>query len=309
MGPVGRTTIAVAVCTYNRNGPLAVLLEAARVNAVRLGDRAAVGVVVVDDSAAGNARHVAERFKDCFELGLLYRISGRQNISRARNLALETAIGLADWTAMTDDDCEPVPEWLEALLDVQRRTGADAICGRMIRRPPPGAPAWLTNEPFLDIALMDQRDGAPLDVAATHNSMISNRWLASHPAIRFDPAFGVIGGEDMVFYRTARAAGLRIHFAERAVVHENEPPSRATLAYQLRVFFWLGNQSYITCVHCGERPFRLFLHGANSLRQAVSRPIVAVCRGRRPQLRYSLALMLRALGVMLSPLGLRMPHR
>ena len=111
-------TVAVSICTYNRHEPLARLLESLVVNAKRLAGRASVGVVVVDDSADGNARHVVERFADRFELGLSYRISGRQNIALARNMALETAIDLGDWIAMTDDDCEAAPDWLEALLDL-----------------------------------------------------------------------------------------------------------------------------------------------------------------------------------------------
>ena len=54
--------------------------------------RAAVGVVVVDDTAEGRARTVVEQFEGRFELGITYRISGRQNISLARNLAIETGM-------------------------------------------------------------------------------------------------------------------------------------------------------------------------------------------------------------------------
>ena len=118
-----RPTIAVAVCTYNRNEALTTLLEALITCASHLGERGAVGVVVVDDSADAKARRVVEQFEGRFELGIVYRISGRQNISLARNLAIEAAGELADWTAMTDDDCEPVPEWLVALLETQRTTG------------------------------------------------------------------------------------------------------------------------------------------------------------------------------------------
>lgn len=306
----GRLTVAVAVCTYNRHEPLAVLLEALVANARHLGPRVSVGVVVVDDSADGNARHVVERFADRFELGVAYRISGRQNIALARNMGLETAIGIADWIAMTDDDCEPAPDWLEALLEIQRRTGADAVSGLLKRRVPPGSPRWLTEEPFLDVGLFeDVKDGADVPGAATHNSMISGRWLKEHPEVRFDPGFGVTGGEDPVFYRTAHGAGLRIHYALRAVVFENEPPSRATLGYQLRMFFWFGNNSYITNVRRGVHAHRLFLHGGKVLLSALLRPFLLLARGKLPQLRYSTASALRGVGVMIGVLGVRVRHK
>lgn len=304
-----RATIAVAICTYNRQGPLAKLLEAIVACAARLGERGAVGVVVVDDSPDGNAREVVEHFRERFELGIHYRISGQQNISIARNLAIETAANLSEWIAMTDDDCEPVAEWLEALLEVQQRTDADAVTGTMVRRVPEGSPKWITDEPFLELGLTRTEDGAELPAGSTFNSMISSRWLQEHPKIRFKPALGVVGGEDMVFYRSAHAAGLKIHFSERGFVYENEPASRATLAYQLRCFFWHGNSSYITCVDNGVHPLRMFLHGANSMRKAAVRPLSRLLHGRRPQLRYGLASVLHALGQMSGPFGIRVNHK
>lgn len=307
---LGRSRIAAAICTYNRPGPLATLLESLLVNAKRLAERAAVGVVIVDDSIDGNARVVVERFAHRFELGLEYRVSGRQNIAIARNLALDTAIGLADWIAITDDDCEPAPDWLEALLELQGRTGADAICGTLQRRVPPGAPRWLTDEPFLDLGQWEGvEDGGELDSAATHNSMLSGRWLREHPHIRFDPELGITGGEDPVFYRTAHAAGLRIRYSRRAVVYENEPPSRATLGYQLRLFFWHGNSAYITCVRRGDRPLRMFRHGGRRALGALQRPVVRLARGEPPQLRYCLASALWGIGAMVGFLGVRVPHK
>jgi glycosyltransferase involved in cell wall biosynthesis len=307
---LGRPKICVAICTYNRNEPLTTLLKGIIVNAKRLEGRAAIGTVVVDDSSDGNARKVVDQFEGRFELGLEYCQSGRQNISIARNLAINTASEKSDWTVMTDDDCEPVPEWLERLLEVQQKTGADAVTGPMIRRVPPGSPKWLTDEPFLDLGVEERPpDETEVSIAATFNSMISSHWLREHPEIRFQPVFGVVGGEDVVFSRSARGAGLRIRYARGAIVHEDEPPSRATFAYQLRLFFWHGNSSYVTSVRTGVRPFRMFLHGVNSMRKALARPVVRMSRGERPQLRYCLASVLHAAGKTVGPLGVRISHK
>jgi succinoglycan biosynthesis protein ExoM len=309
MGSCASPTIAVAICTYNRNEALAVLLEALLVSVAHVAGRAIVGVVVVDDSADGKARKVIDRYLDRFDLAITYRISGRQNISLARNMAIETASKIADWTVMIDDDCEPTPEWLENLLDTQQRTGADAVSGSMVRRVPLGSPRWLTEEPFLELGLLQSEDRAELTTASTFNSMISSRWLKEHPAIRFKPELGVIGGEDMVFYRAAHAAGLQIRYSSRALVFENEPPSRATLAYQLRAYFWYGTSSSVASIRSGANPIRCFLHGVNSSLKAFLRPIVRICRGQRPQLRYCLASTLQAIGKMMGAIGIRAQHR
>ena len=101
--------------------------------------------------------------------------------------------------------------------------------------------------------------------AATFNTMISSRWLKEHSQTRFDPHFGVVGGEDMVFFRAARAAGLSIRFSERGFVYENEPADRTTFAYQLYVYFWHGNSAALSCVQSGMPHWRMFVHGLASL--------------------------------------------
>jgi succinoglycan biosynthesis protein ExoM len=301
-------TIAIAICTYNRNEPLATLLQAIIVSAEFVAGKAKIGVVIVDDSVDGKARQVVERFEGQFELGLTYRFSGRQNISLARNLAIETASAMADWTAMIDDDCEPVPEWLEALLETQRRTKANAVTGPMVRRVPAGSPKWLVEQPFLKLGLEDIPDCSLVSSGSTFNSMISSQWIKDNPAIRFQPSLGVVGGEDMVFYRAAHTCGLRIYYSQRASVYENEPPTRATFAFQLRWYFWHGNSSYVASIRSGVPPHRLFLHGVNSLRLALLRPLVRVGRGQSPQLRYCIAEVLHAIGKMIGPLGIEIRH-
>lgn len=304
-----RKTVAVAVCTYKRNEPLTVLLHALVTCAERVRDRAAVGVAIVDDTADGQAQTVAENFAAKFELGLEYRISGKQNISVARNLAVETALEIGEWIAMTDDDCEPPPQWLEALLDVQERTGADAVTGRMVRRAPENAPRWITDQPFFELGVEERADGSEMSVGATFNSLISSGWLKSHPHIRFDPNMGVVGGEDMVFFRAAHAAGLRICFSEVGFVYENESIERATFGYQLYVYLWHGNSAALACLEGGMKRSRVFVHGTASLVRAAARPVTRLLHGQKPQLRFCLAQILHALGKQLGAVGVRIDHR
>jgi succinoglycan biosynthesis protein ExoM len=304
-----RKKIAVAVCTYKRNEPLKVLLHALLACAERVRGRAAVGVAIVDDTADGQARAVAGEFADKFELGVEYQISGKQNISIARNLAVETGLEIGEWIAMIDDDCEPPSHWLEALLDMQERTGADAVTGRMVRRAPPTAPRWITDQPFFELGVEERLDGSEMSVGATFNTLVSSEWLRARPAIRFDPNMGVVGGEDMVFFRAAHAAGLRIFFSELGFVYENEPPERATFRYQLYVYFWHGNSAALACIQNGMKRSRVFVHGTASLARAGARPVIRLVRGQQPQLRFCLAQILHAFGKLLGAVGVRIDHR
>jgi glycosyltransferase involved in cell wall biosynthesis len=301
--------VVVAVCTYKRNDMLQRLLEALLVCADRVRDRALVGVAIADDTADGQARPIAEAFADRFELGVQYRISGKQNISLARNLALETGMQQADWLAMTDDDCEPPPEWLRSLLDVQRSTGADAVTGRMVRRVPEGSPRWMTEQPFLDLGVEEFADRAEVPSAATFNTLMSSAWLEAHPEVRFAPEMGVIGGEDMVFFRAAKAAGLSVRFSKSGYVYENEPAERATFGYQLYVHLWHGNSAALSCIESRMSRARMLVHGGASLGRAVLRPVARIVRGQKPQLRYALAQVLHGSGKILGSLNVRINHR
>lgn len=304
-----RTKIVVAVCTYHRNELLRALLQGVVVAAGEVRDRADVGVVVVDDDADGKARPVVDEFDESFALGIHYRISGKQNISLARNVAIETAAPLADWIAMTDDDCEPVPGWLRDHLAVQERTGADVVTGPMKLRVPPGSPKYLEEQPFFADQLLPFADGDEADTAATNNSFLRASFVRDHPEIRFLPELGVLGGEDMVFYRTVQRTGMRIVYCESAAVWSNESPERATYKHQLKYRFWLGNTEYVTNRTLGDAsPLRLLLRGANVMRRAVLRSPSRLVKGEPPQWRYSLAYALRGLGLVLGPLGVRLRH-
>jgi succinoglycan biosynthesis protein ExoM len=308
-GRAGLTTICVAICTFKRNDLLMRLLNSLIVAADQIADRAIVGVALIDDTPEGQARPVAEAFSERFGLGLQYRISGKKNISHARNLALETALEIAKWVVMTDDDCEVPPHWLEALLSLQEATGADAVTGRMVRRVPEGSPSWLTEQPFLELGVDEWPDGTPLTSSATFNTMISGSWLKANPDIRFDPHFGTIGGEDMVFFRAAHAAGLTIRFSAHGYVYENEPADRATFGYQLYAYFWHGNSAAQSSLKSGVSRTRMAIHSGASLARALIRPLGRTVRGQKPQWRFTLAQLLHATGKALGAAGVRIEHR
>jgi succinoglycan biosynthesis protein ExoM len=301
--------VAVYVCTHRRNDALRSMLTALLRAAENAAPRACVAAVVIDDNPDGRASEVVDEFEGRFALGIHYRHSGEQNISVARNLGLETAAQLGEWVAMTDDDCEPDPTWISSYLDVQKRTGADAMTGPLVLRFPEGNPAWLYDQPFALGENEVYEDGRLMHVAQTHNSIISSAWLREHPDIRFEPGLGRLGGEDMVFYRRCVEAGMRIYYARDAVVHEIVGPERATLHYQLRTQFWLGNSEYVTNTQSGVATrARMAVRGARRLGEALQRPIGRLARREPPQWRWCLATVLRASGMLLGALGLRVDH-
>lgn len=302
-------SLILAICTFQRNEALRHLLSTVLDYARAQTAHYELGVVVVDDSSDQQARTVVEAFEDGFDRGIHYRHSGRRNISLARNLAIETAADLGDWIAMTDDDCEPSEQWLGELLRVQRATGADIVTGPLIRRAPENAPRWLKEQPFLNVTSFDAETGTELELAFTNNSMIPARLLDDERHFRFDPAFGRIGGEDMVFYRAVAKAGYRIVFARDARVFENEDHDRLSLGYQFRRHYWLGNSSVQTMLRGGSSRSRMAIHGAATIARAAVRPFSRMLRGEAPQFLYGAAKLVEGAGKLSGAAGVKVSHK
>ena len=304
-------SIAVYVCTHRRNGPLRRTLESLELAAKAVQPEVEIAVVVVDDNPDGRARAVVDGFPASFLRGLHYRHCGAQNISEARNTGLAAAMELADWVAMTDDD-EVVSEgWFAAMVDVQHRTGADAVTGPVYLRYGPGSPSWLTDQPFGPFfEAAPQPDGAPVEVCSTGNSMLRSSFLRDHPEIRFRPDLGLVGGEDMVFYRAATSAGLDARYATDAVCWAEEPPERSTYRHVVRTAYWLGNTEYLTNAESGtsSRP-RLALRGVRRIAGGLIGPVQRRRRGDSAQLRYAGAVAARGAGILVGVFGVKVAHR
>ncbi|MFW2382613.1 MAG: glycosyltransferase family 2 protein [Acidimicrobiales bacterium] len=307
--PRGPASIAVSVCTYRRNEPLKRVLESLDGAAAVVQPSIEIAVVVVDDNPDGRARPIVEEFTGSFVLGLHYEFSGSENISVARNTGLELAMRLADWVAMIDDDQVADPNWLLTLADVQRATGADAVTGTVLLRYPSHAPAWILEQPFaefFDAPIAPDR--SRVDTCSTGNSLLRSRFLEAHPDLRFQPEFGRTGGEDMVFYRLAIAAGLDARFSTGSICHHEPSGERLTYRSQLRAAHWLGNSDFLTNHETGVTRARLTARAGRRLLNAARRPVVNLLAGKPPQWRFTGALLAHALGMLVGSAGIRIRH-
>ncbi|MFN8051605.1 MAG: glycosyltransferase [Acidimicrobiales bacterium] len=305
-----RRDVVVAVCTCRRPGPLRRLLDRLTEEAARSASLVRVGVAIVDDGPAREAEAVADAFADRFELGVRYSSTASGNISTARNAAVDAAVALVGalgWVCCIDDDCLPCDGWFDLLFAVRDATDAELVTGPVHDVPPPGAPAWLTEQPFLNlIGDYDDLTEPPYGTAA--NMLVAADWLLTHPEVRFRPELGRIGGEDMVWFADARAAGVVHRYAVRAEVTERLPPSRATMRYQVRSKLWFGNTMYVTNLEAGTPPGRLLLRGAKQFVTSIVRPLVRVAHGESPQVRSAVATAAIGVGLMSGRFGVRLDH-
>ncbi|HEU0012088.1 MAG TPA: glycosyltransferase family 2 protein [Longimicrobium sp.] len=234
--------VAVCVCTYQRPAMLAALLDSLARQSFA-GPAPRVTVIVVDNDADASAREVVGAARDALPFPLRYEVEPERNIALARNRAVRAALEEGtDFAAFIDDDEAARPDWLRALLEAQARYGADVVAGPVRPLYPAEAPAWLVRGGFWDAPREDT--GALLPTASTNNALVTRR-LLEEPGGPFDPAFGIGGSSDSLFFLRARRRGATLVWTADAVVEETVPASRARAGWVLRRAFRYGNAAVL----------------------------------------------------------------
>lgn len=301
-------SVSVAVCTFRRNEQLAELVRRINVLAPQELPEGAVNMVIVDDSPDGGAAQTVESLRKVVSLDLTYRNTASSDISLARNCALELAIERGNFVACLDDDCVPDAGWLKELIRTAADRDADIVVGHRLFFAAPGAPDWLASEPFLEENVR-YPDGSIPDFGNTANVLVRSEWLRL-TGIRFRSDLGKLGGEDMVFFADARAAGAEIRFAAGSISREPCEGRRATFRYQIWRQLWLGNNEAVINRTTGELTAgRLVLRGAKRFGLGVVHPIARVAQRKPAQWRWGAGLATRGAGLLLGVCGVRLRHR
>jgi succinoglycan biosynthesis protein ExoM len=144
----------------------------------------------------------------------------------------------ADAVAFLDDDEVPDPGWLDALLQVQRSSGAQVVSGPVLPRFEDSVPAWVIQGKFFERPRFPT--GTPISVARTGNLLLLTKVLKDFD-LSFDERFGLSGGEDTLLTLILQRRGVRMVWADEAVVREWIPQDRANWRYILRRAFSGGN--------------------------------------------------------------------
>lgn len=167
----------------------------------------------------------------------------RLGIPFARNKVLDMAIEAdCDFLAFIDDDEVVDPLWLKNLYAAIEDRRLDLV-GGPVRTLAPTAELSMVKRKILGgltsratrierVAAM--RTASKMDHTV---SIVTNNWLVRldflrRTGIRFDEGLGLSGGSDIAIYREIRAAGGRTGWAPDALVYEEIPEDRLSLAYQ-----------------------------------------------------------------------------
>ena len=252
--------VVVALATYRRPSLLKVLLPLVVEQAESLAHDA--WVLVVDNDPEESAREVVTSFS---ARGVEYVPEPRPGIAAARNRALDAADG-ADVLVFLDDDEEPAPGWLTALVESWHGWKCAAVSGPVVSRFEGPVDPWV--QACSTFRRPRRRTGTQLAGAATNNLLLDLAQL-SRLDLRFDDRFGLTGGSDTMLTRTLVRRGGQIRWCDEAVMLETVPMERATRAWALRRTMRTGNVwGRVAVAQAGSRSGRVRTRAELSLRGA-----------------------------------------
>ncbi len=301
-------TVTVAVCTFRRNELLSALARTIDGLAATEVPGGSVRMLIVDDSPEGGAADVVARLRENVGINVDYFASSAADISTARNHAVERGAASSDHVACLDDDCVPKAGWLRELLRIADAHQADVVVGHRQFVAAPGAPQWLSEQPFL-VENLQYADGSVPGIGNTANMLVRSSWLRSS-GVRFHSEMGTVGGEDMVFFSDATKAGANVRFAANSICDEPCDKRRATFRYQAWRQLWLGNNEAAINRTTQQTPrVRLVGRATKRITGGATHPLVRLVHGQSPQGRWALARIGSGLGLLVGVAGIHLRHR
>ena len=250
--------LTIAMLTYRRNDYLAQVIPELLAQADDVCDaQTTASVLIVDNDPQAGARAVVEAARaalageqpqtaeppeqavlsepsgsadsDKATLRLVYVHEPEPGIVAGRNRALSQAHG-SDALIFIDDDEIPSPGWLKALVSTWRAQGCAAVTGPTPPTFEVDPSPWVTASGAFDS--WEAADGAQVRSADTGNLLLDLA-VVEDLGLRFDPRYGLTGGEDSLFTRQLTRAGGVIRFAAGAVVTKRVPAARARRTWVL----------------------------------------------------------------------------
>jgi succinoglycan biosynthesis protein ExoM len=193
-------------------------------------------LIVIDNDSGESARAAVEGFQHASGLDVMYDVEPQQNIALARNRALSHVS--SEYFAFVDDDESVSPTWLQSLLNCMDVEHADFVFGPVWSALPENAPSWASA----CFRKNPRKTGTLLEFGGAGN-VLGKRSAIEQPRTRFNPAFGLTGGEDTDFFYRLFLSGRRLVWCNEGWASEPVPEARLTLQWIRRRGFRDG-QTY-----------------------------------------------------------------
>ena len=231
----GPIEVSIVIATQRR--PRSLRRAVASVVAQTGLEPAALELVVVDNDARPSALATLASLAGDAPFPVRYVHEPDPGVANARNAAVEVAAGA--WIAFLDDDQEAPPTWLAALLEAQRRFGADVVFAPVRARVPQDV---TLHRAYFEHFFSRKGPAEARAIAGYYGcgDSLVRRAALPDPHRPFSARSNRTGGEDDMLFRTMQHAGARFAWAPDAWVWEDPPPERLNLGYCLRRAFAYG---------------------------------------------------------------------
>jgi succinoglycan biosynthesis protein ExoM len=193
-------------------------------------------IVVVDNDVEISAKKVVAEFRDTPFINIFYYSQPIQNISLTRNLALDKSSG--QYFAVIDDDETADQYWIRNLIDTLEKFNADAVFGYVVPIFNPDIAQWKRQREiyFLPVGKTGDR---PLFHYTTNCLVKADKVKKFN--LRFDPKYGLTGGEDSVFFDLLSKYEATYVVCREAISYEIVPRYRTDLKFICKRYFQKGN--------------------------------------------------------------------
>jgi succinoglycan biosynthesis protein ExoM len=215
---------SVCIATYQRPQLLEKLLRSLENQS--LPKIVSIEIIVVDNDVNKSAEFVVRNFQNTTRIQFFYFNEPVKNISLARNLSVEKAIG--EYILFIDDDEVASPQWVGHLLNALSTYNADGVFGQVLPKFNPQTPRWMKKGDFFFIRL--PVSGTKATHKYTTNCLIKAALLTKMEE-PFNPKYGLTGGEDTDLFNKLASQGARFVYCQEAVTVEYLPPERTRLSF------------------------------------------------------------------------------
>lgn len=213
--------IGVCICTYKRPELLKKLLSHLINQETK--ELFLFSVTIVDNDAESSAREVALEYRKKSKIDINYLVEAVQNISLARNKAIQNAKG--NLIASIDDDEFPAEDWLLNLFKSYKDFNVAGVLGSVLPFFETKPPEWVRKGNIF--RKKSYRTGTILkwNETSSANFLIKKDIFDASDKF-FDISFGKTGGEDTDFFKRMIEKGYKFVWSSEAIVYENNSPER-----------------------------------------------------------------------------------
>lgn len=239
---------SVCIATYKRPLLLKELLKSLLIQ--KEIDLNLIEILIIDNDINQSAKRIFNEFHGKGLLNISYHNQPLQNISLTRNIGLEKAKG--KYIAIIDDDETADPYLLSNLINTAYKYNADAVFGYVEAVFPENAPKWIKQREIY-FKPMGKTGDEPY-FRYTTNCLINAEFIRKYN-IRFDPEYGLSGGEDGFFFDEMYKHNAKFVVCREAISYEVVPDYRTKLSFIYQRFFQRGNNYSINYIKTSDNRF------------------------------------------------------